>query len=61
MSETFFKGVEGIEIIENKSVSTKEDLIYSKEFISKVKKAEAEIKKGNTIRLNPNDIWGSIL
>ena len=61
MSETFFKGVEGIEIIENKSVSTMEDLIYSKEFISKVKKAEAEIKKGNTIRLNPNDIWGSIL
>jgi hypothetical protein len=61
MSETFFKGVEGIEIIENKSVITKEDPIYSKEFISKVKKAEAEIKKGNTIRLNPNDIWGSIL
>lgn len=61
MSETFFKGVEGIEIIENKSEKTKNDTIYSKEFIAKVKKAEAEIKKGNTIRLNPNDIWGSIL
>ena len=61
MSETFFIGVEGIEIIENKSVITKEDPIYSKKFITKVKKAEAEIKKGNTIRLNPNDIWGSIL
>ena len=61
MSETFFKGVEGIEIIENKSEITKEDPIYSKEFIAKVKKAETEIKKGNTIRLNPNDLWESIL
>ena len=61
MSETFFKGVEGIEIIEKKSEITKEDPIYSKEFIAKVKKAETEIKKGNTIRLNPKDVWGSIL
>ena len=61
MSETFFKGVEGIEIIEKKSEITKEDPIYSKEFIAKVKKAEKEINKGNTIRLNPNDVWGSIL
>ncbi len=61
MSETFFKGVEGIEIIENVSEKTNEKPVYNKEFITKIKKAELEIKKGNTIRLNPSDIWGSIL
>jgi hypothetical protein len=61
MSETFLNGVEGIEIVEYIPKKTKEESLYSKEFIDKIKKAEENIKKGNTTRLNPNDIWASIL
>ncbi|MDN3672079.1 hypothetical protein QWY99_03220 [Flavobacterium branchiarum] len=62
MSETFFKGVEGIEIIETDSEKIKKsESVYSPEFVKKIKKAEANIKKGKTTRLNPEDIWGSIL
>ena len=62
MSESFFKGVKGIEIIETDSKKTqKEESLYSPEFIAKIKRAEKNIKKGNTTRLNPDDIWGSIL
>ena len=62
MSEYFCKGVEGIEIIESDSKKIKvEKNIYSPEFIAKVKKAEKNIKEGKTTRLNPEDIWGSIL
>jgi len=61
MSETFLSGVEGIEIIENASAKKKDKEVYSKEFIEKIKFAEENIKLGNTTRLNPNDIWGSIL
>jgi hypothetical protein len=62
MFEVFFKGVDGIEIIETDSKKLKkEDSIYSPEFIAKIKKAEENIKKGKTTRLNPEDIWGSIL
>lgn len=62
MFEAFFKGVDGIEIIENDSKKTKkEESFYSAEFIEKIKKAEDNIKKGKTTRLNPEDIWGSIL
>ncbi|HQZ24896.1 MAG TPA: hypothetical protein PLD18_06325, partial [Flavobacterium sp.] len=52
-----------VEIIESGSKKTKAstESTYSKEFIAKIKKAEANIKKGNTTRLNPDDIWGSIL
>jgi hypothetical protein len=71
MSETFFKNVDGIEIIETDSKKLKKtdtsdselakQSHYSPEFVAKIKKAEANIKKGNTTRLNPDDIWGSIL
>lgn len=63
MSETFFRGVEGIEIIETDSKKLKKDVTshYSPEFVAKIKRAEANIKKGKTTRLNPEDIWGSIL
>lgn len=62
MFEAFFKGVDGIEIIETDSEKTKkEENFYSHEFVAKIKKAEANIKKGKTTRLNPEDIWGSIL
>lgn len=61
MFEAFFKGVDGIEIVEDDSKVKKEESFYSAEFIAKIKKAEDNIKKGKTTRLNPEDIWGSIL
>jgi DNA-directed RNA polymerase beta' subunit len=62
MFEAFFKGVEGIEVVEQAYGKVNEEPeIYSAEFIEKVKKAEENIKKGKTTRLNPDDIWGSIL
>jgi hypothetical protein len=62
MSETFFKNVQGIEIIEEDSKKLKKEKSpYSPDFVAKIKKAETNIKKGNTTRLNPDDIWGSIL
>lgn len=62
MFEAFFKGVEGIEVVEQSYGQVNEEpSIYSAEFIEKVKKAEENIKKGKTTRLNPDDIWGSIL
>lgn len=62
MFEAFFKGVEGIEIVESAYGQVNEEpSIYSSEFVEKVKKAEENIKNGKTTRLNPDDIWGSIL
>jgi len=62
MFEAFFKGVEGIEIVERPYGQVNEEpSIYSSEFIEKVKRAEENIRQGKTTRLNPDDIWGSIL
>ena len=53
--------VEGIEIIETDSKKiNKEEGLYSPEFIEKVRKAEENIKNGETTTLNPDDIWGSL-
>ena len=62
MFEAFFKDVEGIEIVEPVYGQVNEEpSIYSSEFIEKVKRAEENIRQGKTTRLNPDDIWGSIL
>jgi hypothetical protein len=34
---------------------------YSPEFVSKIKKSEKEIEKGEYITVDPNNIWESIL
>ncbi|SHL26760.1 hypothetical protein SAMN05443543_10141 [Flavobacterium flevense] len=61
MFEAFFKGVDGIEIIETDSEKiTKEENLYSPSFVAKIKKAEEDIKNGKTTTLDPNDIWGSL-
>ena len=61
MFEAFFKGVEGIEIVEPVYGQVNEEPgIYSSEFIEKVKRAEENIKNGETTTLDPNDIWGSL-
>lgn len=61
MFEAFFKGVDGIEIVEDDSKKRKkEENFYSPEFVAKIKKAEEDIKNGKTTTLDPNDIWGSL-
>lgn len=62
MFEAFFKGLDGIEVLEtdNYGQVNEEESIYSPEFIEKVKKAEENIKNGETTTLNPDDIWGSL-
>ncbi|KRD63804.1 hypothetical protein ASE40_00175 [Flavobacterium sp. Root935] len=62
MFEAFFKGVEGIEVVEtdNYEQVKEEESIYSPEFVEKVKKAEENIKNGETKTLNPDDVWGSL-
>lgn len=60
MTESFLREVDGIEIIKNVTESLKKENPYNPEFVAKIKKAEAEIKKGKTTRLNPKDILGSL-
>ncbi|WP_099709427.1 DUF2683 family protein [Flavobacterium sp. 9] len=61
MFEAFFKDLDGIEIVEMDSKKNKKkESYYSAEFIEKVKKAEENIKNGETTRLNPEDILGSL-
>jgi len=61
MSETFFQNVEGIKIVENNSQKKSNDEdFYSPEFVAKIRKAEENIKNGETTTLNPDDIWGSL-
>ena len=63
MSESFFKGVNGIEVIEEVAKKEKKESksIYSDVFKTKMENAEKEIKKGNTTRLDPNDVLESIM
>lgn len=62
-AKTFFTNEKEVELVESDSKITKaaSESIYSKAFIAKIKRAETNIKNGKTTRLNPNDIWGSIL
>ena len=61
MFDAFFRGVEGIEIVQKDSEKIKkEESFYSSEFVAKIKKAEENIKNGETTTLNPDDVWGSL-
>ena len=57
LSESFLKGVKGIEIIENDTESLKKGSPYNPEFVEMVLKS-AKSKKN--IEVNPNDVWGSL-
>lgn len=58
MFETFFKGVDGIEIVETDSKKiTDEEGLYDPEFVAMIKKAQ---KSKNRTVVDPNDIWGSL-
>ncbi|WP_396157808.1 hypothetical protein [Flavobacterium sp.] len=63
MTETFFKDVKGIEILENSTQT--EDEIYNPEFVKMILERGEGIndpeKRKNWTTVNPNDIWGSIL
>jgi len=52
--ELFSKENKGVEIVEEKNP-------YSLEFLEKVKRAEENIKNGKTTRIDPKNIWESIL
>ena len=65
MVETFFKNVEGIEIVENKEkrelINDSENL-YNPEFVKMILERDADIKSGKSkcITIDPDDIWGSL-
>jgi len=62
MSESFFKNVEGIEIVENDSKkTTKEDGSYNPDFVAEILERSKNLNKKKLTRLNPDDVWGSIL
>jgi len=46
----------------NKSTPTNKvvETSYNPEFVAKILKAKNQIKKGKTIVINTNDIWGSL-
>lgn len=54
--ELFSKEHKGVEIISDDKKTS-----YNEEFVEKIKKAEEDIKKGKTTRLDPENIWESIL
>jgi hypothetical protein len=61
MSESFFKGVKGIEIIETDSNKIEESP-YDPEFVKMIQERFADVKSGKskTITLDSNDVWGSL-
>ena len=63
MTETFFKDVKGIEILETSTQT--EDEIYNPEFVKMILERGEGIndpeKRKNWTTVNQNDIWGSIL
>ncbi len=63
MSESFFKGVEGIEIVENDSKKIpNEKSPYNPEFVQMILERDADIKSGKSkcVTVDPDDIWGSL-
>jgi len=58
MFDAFFKGVDGIEIIETDSKKLKkEEGSYDPEFVKMVLESA---KRGNYKEVDPKDVWGSL-
>ncbi|MEP6806653.1 MAG: DUF2683 family protein [Flavobacterium sp.] len=59
MLETFFKGVDGIEIIErdSKKIKKEEEDFYNPEFVKMVLESA---KSNESTEINPKDVWGSL-
>jgi len=63
MFETFFKGVDGIEIVQTDSKKiTDVEGLYDPEFVKMILDRDTDIKSGKTkcITVDPDDIWGSL-
>ncbi len=54
----FLKSLSFVEVKEEKE---EKNSPYNPEFVEMIKVAEKEIEKGNTIRVNPNNVWESIM
>ncbi|TDD96995.1 DUF2683 family protein [Flavobacterium cellulosilyticum] len=64
MTEAFLQNVEGIEIIENVGTcdSVNEDQSsYNPDFVAEILNRSKNLDKKKLTRLNPDDVWGSIL
>ncbi|MCI9843978.1 DUF2683 family protein [Flavobacterium pectinovorum] len=58
MFDAFFKGVEGIEVIETASEKTKKsESPYDPEFVKMVLDSE---KRGKYTEVDPKNVWGSL-
>ncbi|WP_125722671.1 DUF2683 family protein [Flavobacterium ustbae] len=58
MFEAFFKGVEGIEIVEDDYNQVNEEQSpYNPEFVKMVLKAK---ERGDYKEIDPKDVWGSL-
>lgn len=64
MTESFLQNVEGIEIIENVGTCdsvNEEQSPYNPEFVAEILERSKNLDKKKLTRLNPDDVWGSIL
>ncbi len=63
MFEAFFKGLEGIEVLEtdNYGKVNEEESTYNSEFVAEILERSKDLDKKKLTRLNPDDVWGSIL
>jgi len=48
------------EVKKPKSSSKKEDSSYDPEFVKMILERTESARKGNTITIDPNDLWGSL-
>ncbi len=53
-AKAFFEDGKDVELVNNKSP-------YNSQFVSEILKRSKKINKNELTRLNPDDIWGSIL
>lgn len=53
--------LEYLKVLPFVQIEEKEKTNYSAEFSKKIKKGEADIEKGNTTRLNSDNVWENIL
>lgn len=54
----FFKNQSGVKVIEKES---EKESTYNPEFVSKILERSKNLKSKKMTRLNPDDIWGSIM
>ncbi|MCW4470762.1 hypothetical protein OGH69_17450 [Flavobacterium sp. MFBS3-15] len=53
--------LEYLKVLPFVQIEEKDKSGYTPEFTDKIKKGEADIKKGKTTRINPDNVWENIL